>query len=138
LATILQTGGLTASAAYRLLCARGAFRTIDKKLFAELLRSMAAPERRLIEQTTNGLLMIGSGGERLTESHEFYSVFETEQDDRILHDGRVLGAYPASSMIAPRPILDLFGSPLARGRGRSEGQGNHGAASLVRAAATLR
>lgn len=109
LAAILQTGGLTASAAYRLLCARGAFRTVEKGLFAELLRAMAAPERSLIEQTTNGLLMIGAGGERLTESHEFYSVFATEQDYRILHEGRVLGAYPASSMIAPGQSLIFSG-----------------------------
>lgn len=109
LAAILQTGGLTAAAAYRLLCERGAFRTIDKKLFAELLRAMAAPERSLIEQSKEGLLMIGSGGERLTESHEFYSVFVTEQGYRILHDGRVLGEYPSSSMIAPGQSLIFSG-----------------------------
>jgi ATP-dependent Lhr-like helicase len=108
LAVILQTGGLTAASAYRLLCERGAFRTTDKKLFADLLRAMAAPERQLVEQSRDGLLMIGAGGERLTESHEFYTVFTASQDYRILHDGRVLGVYPSTSMIAPGQTL-IFG-----------------------------
>ena len=108
LAIIMQTGGVTASTAYRLLCERGAFRTVDKSLFAGLLRAMAAPERRLIEQSPDKLLMIGAGGERLTKSHDFYTVFVTEQDFRIVHDGRNLGVYPANSALAPGQTL-IFG-----------------------------
>jgi len=108
LALIMQTGGLTASATYRILCERGAFRTVDKGLFADLLRAMATPERRLIEQSPDKLLMIGADGERLTESHEFYTVFVTEQDFRVVHDGRNLGVYPASSPLAPGQSL-IFG-----------------------------
>ncbi|QGM48062.1 DEAD/DEAH box helicase [Methylocystis heyeri] len=108
LALILQTGGISASATYRLLCERGAFRTVDKALFADLLRALAAPERRLIEQSPDKLLMIGAGGERLTESHEFYTVFVTEQDFRVVHDGRSLGVYPASSPLTPGQSL-IFG-----------------------------
>lgn len=108
LALILQTGGLTAAAAYRVLCERGAFRTVDKNLFADLLRAMAAPDCRLIEQSPDKLLMIGAGGERLTESHDFYTVFVSEQDFRVVHDGRNLGVYPANSPLAPGQTL-IFG-----------------------------
>lgn len=75
LALILQTGGVRPAVAWQLLCGRGPFRNADKALFAELLRRMAAPEVRLVEQSPEGLLMIGEAGEQLAESHEFYAVF---------------------------------------------------------------
>lgn len=100
LALIVQTGGLTAAAAFRALCERGAFVTVDKPLFIALLKAMAAPERALIEQSPDGLLMVGKGGERLTESYEFYTVFATEQEYRIVHEAKTLGTYPISITVA--------------------------------------
>ncbi|MBN8998005.1 MAG: DEAD/DEAH box helicase [Rhizobiales bacterium] len=106
LALILQTGGVRAAVAWKLLCERGPFRAVDKLLFGDLLRSMATG--RLIEQSPEGLLMIGEAGETLTESYEFYPVFMTEQEYRLLHDGRLLGTYPLSMPIARDETL-IFG-----------------------------
>jgi ATP-dependent Lhr-like helicase len=100
LALIVQTGGLTATAAFRALCKQGAFVTVDKPLFIALLKAMAAPERALIEQSPDGLLMVGKGGERLTESYEFYTVFATEQEYRLVHEAKTLGTYPISITVA--------------------------------------
>ncbi|MBZ9937051.1 DEAD/DEAH box helicase [Mesorhizobium sp. BR1-1-16] len=106
LALILQTGGVRAAVAWKLLCERGPFRAVDKLLFADLLRSMSA--NRLIEQSPEALLMIGEAGETLTESYEFYPVFMTEQEYRLLHEGRLLGTYPLSMPIARDGTL-IFG-----------------------------
>jgi ATP-dependent Lhr-like helicase len=100
LALIVQTGGLTAAAAFRALCERGAFVTVEKAVFIALLRAMAAPERALIEQSPDGLLMVGKGGERLTESYEFYTVFATEREYRIVTESKTLGTYPISITVA--------------------------------------
>lgn len=109
LAAILQTGGLKPAAAWQLLCGRGPFRNVDKGLFTDLLRRMAHPDVRLIEQSTQGLLMIGETGEQITESHEFYAVFMTEKEYRIIHEARVLGTYPLSSPVAPNETLIFAG-----------------------------
>lgn len=109
LALILQTGGIGPARAWQVLCERGPFRTVDRNLFAELLRCMGTPENKLIEQSPDGLLMIGEFGERITESHEFYPVFSTEREYRIIHETRVLGTYPLSSPVAPGETMIFSG-----------------------------
>ena len=109
LALIIQTGGIRAAAAWKLLCDRGPFKTVDRSTFADLLRCMASQDNRLIEQSPEGLLMVGEMGERITESHEFYPVFATEREYRILHETRVLGTYPISSPVAPGETIIFSG-----------------------------
>lgn len=109
LALIVQTGGLTASACYRVLCQRGAFVTVDKSLFSRLLIAMAAPERALIEQSPDGLLMVGGGGEKITETHDFYTVFATEVEYRVIASGQTLGTHPIDVAIAAGQTLIFAG-----------------------------
>ncbi len=109
LALILQKSGIHPQVAYRILCERGPFRTVDKSLFADVLRCMASPENKLIEQSPDGLLMIGETGEKITESHEFYPVFATEREYRIMHESRVLGNYPLDSAIKKGETLIFAG-----------------------------
>lgn len=109
LALILQTSGISPQNAYRILCERGPFRTVDRTIFADLLRCMASAENKLIEQSPDGLLMIGANGEKITESHEFYPVFATEREYRIMHEARVLGTYPLTSVIKSGETLIFAG-----------------------------
>jgi len=109
LALILQYGGVLPAQAFKLLCIRGPFRNVDRELFADLLRCMASDSCRLIEQSGNGVLMIGSGGEEITESHDFYPVFTTEQEYRIVHETRTLGTYPLNSPLAPGETIIFSG-----------------------------
>ncbi|WP_421405408.1 hypothetical protein [Agrobacterium fabrum] len=64
---------------------------MDRAIFANLLRCMASEENKLIEQSPEGLMMIGEFGESITEAHDFYPVFATEREYRIMHDARMLG-----------------------------------------------
>jgi ATP-dependent Lhr-like helicase len=109
LAVICQTGGIRPTTAWRLLCERGPFRTVDRALFVELLRGMAAPDVRLVEQSPEGLLMIGEEGERVTETHDFYAVFATPDEYRIVHGSRTLGTKPMDQTIAPGQTLIFAG-----------------------------
>ncbi|WP_237681782.1 DEAD/DEAH box helicase [Agrobacterium vitis] len=108
LAVILQTGGIRPAAAWKMLCERGPFKTVDKVLFADLLRCMGSPQNKFIEQSPDGLLMIGEMGERETESHEFYPVFATDREYRILNEAKVLGTYPLTSPVAAGETI-IFG-----------------------------
>lgn len=109
LAVILQTGGIKPAAAWDILCNKGPFKSVDRPLFADLLRCMAAAENKLIEQSPDRLLMIGENGEKITESHEFYPVFVTEREYRIVHETRTLGTYPLSSPLARGETLIYAG-----------------------------
>ncbi|WP_455296586.1 DEAD/DEAH box helicase [Brucella pituitosa] len=109
LALALQYGGISARSAWHILCEKGPFKTVDKALFSQLLRCMGSPDNRLIEQSSDGLLMVGEEGEKITESYEFYPVFATEREYRILHDSRVLGSYPLTSILKPGETLIFSG-----------------------------
>jgi len=109
LALILQTGGVKAGHAWAVLCKRGPFQNVDKEIFADLLRCMASTENKLIEQSPAGLLMIGEQGEKITESHEFYPVFATSREYRIMHEARALGTYPLDSPLAPGETIIFAG-----------------------------
>lgn len=109
LALILQKGGVSPQAAWKILCDRGPFKAVDRTVFADLLRCMASDENRLIEQSPQGLLMIGELGEKITEAHDFYPVFSTEREYRIMHDARTLGTYPLDSAIRSGETLIFAG-----------------------------
>ncbi|MGN7752956.1 hypothetical protein [Sinorhizobium sp. 22678] len=53
--------------------------------------------------------MIGENGEKITESHEFYPVFATEREYRIVHETRTLGSYPLDSPLVPGETLIFAG-----------------------------
>ncbi|WP_234934219.1 DEAD/DEAH box helicase [Agrobacterium vitis] len=109
LALILQKGGVSPQAAWKILCDRGPFKSVDRTTFADLLRCMASEENKLVEQSPEGLLMIGEFGERITEAHDFYPVFSTEREYRIMHDARTLGTYPLDSAIRSGETLIFAG-----------------------------
>jgi ATP-dependent Lhr-like helicase len=70
---------------------------------------MGSEDNKLIEQSPDGLLMIGANGEKITESHEFYPVFATQREYRILNDNRVLGTYPLDSTLKAGETLIFSG-----------------------------
>lgn len=109
LAVVVQTGGVQPATAWRLLCERGPFKSIDRAAFVDLLKCMGSQDNKLIEQSPDGLLMIGANGEKITESYEFYPVFVTQREYRILNDNRVLGTYPLDSGLRAGETLIFSG-----------------------------
>ncbi|ACL62641.1 DEAD/DEAH box helicase [Methylobacterium nodulans] len=109
LALIVQTGGLRPGTAWQLLCEHGPFRNVSRDLFVEVLRSMARPEAELVEMSPDGLLMLGPRGERLTAGHDFFAVFQSPEEYRIVEGSRPLGTVPLDTTLAPGQTIIFAG-----------------------------
>ncbi|MBK1792946.1 DEAD/DEAH box helicase [Devosia sp. WQ 349] len=109
LALLLQSGSLRPGVAYRVLCEAGPFQTVSRDMYALLLRSMASSEHQLIEMSSDGNLMLAAGGEALSAGHEFYAVFETPVDYRVLHGAHNLGALPMDHVVAEGQTIIFAG-----------------------------
>lgn len=109
MSVIAEHGGIRAPHLYRSLCRDGPFRTVETAMFLDVLRAMGRPETRLIEQTGDGLLLLGEVGEKLVEHYSFYAVFQTPEEYRIVSRGKELGTLPIESMIAPGMLLIFSG-----------------------------
>jgi ATP-dependent helicase Lhr and Lhr-like helicase len=109
LSVITERGGVHAPSLFKLLCIDGPFRKVTPPLFADVLRSIGRPDVALIEQAQDGLLLLGSLGEKLTEHYNFFAVFQTPEEFRLLHEGKELGTLPVENIIAPGSMLIFSG-----------------------------
>jgi ATP-dependent Lhr-like helicase len=108
LSVICERGGARAEAIHRTLCGPGPFAGVPVPLFADLLRGMGAPEAALIEQAPDGTLMLGQLGERLTAGRDFYAMFESPEEWRLVASGKSLGTLPISEPLLVGNLL-VFG-----------------------------
>jgi len=109
LSLITQGGGARADRLYRELCAEGPFSTLSKADFIELLKAAASPETQLIEQSPDGLLMLGALGERLVASRDFYAVFESDEEWRLVAGGKTLGTVPIVNAFSIGSLVGFAG-----------------------------
>ncbi|MBY6262005.1 DEAD/DEAH box helicase [Azospirillum sp. 412522] len=100
LALIAERGGVPAKFAWETLCRNGPFGLIPPPLYANLLRAMGRAEVGLIEQAADGTLLLGQAGERLVDHYDFYSVFQTSTEYRVVHSGTTLGTLPVVTPLA--------------------------------------
>lgn len=109
LSVIAERGGARADALYRTLCGPGPFASVTPTLFGRVLRGMGSPEARLLEQAPDGLLMLGEAGEKLVASRDFYALFESSEEWRLVNGGRALGTIPLNNPVAPDGLLVFAG-----------------------------
>ncbi|MGD1904766.1 MAG: DEAD/DEAH box helicase [Leptolyngbyaceae cyanobacterium] len=95
LSLIAQYGGVNASQLYQVLCQTGAFRQVTQEMFIKLLRQLGAKD--LVQQTHDGVLILGLKGERLVNHYSFYTAFQTPDEYRIVTRGNMLGTLPITS-----------------------------------------
>lgn len=107
LSTIAQHGGARAADLHRVLCGPGPFALVDQTRFARLLRAMATND--LISQASDGLLLPGATGERRINHYSFYTAFQTEQEWRLVVNGRTLGSMPISQPLYDGVLLIFAG-----------------------------
>lgn len=96
---IAERGGVTAATAWHILVNQGPFAGLAKPDFVALLRALGGKD--LIVQSPDGLLLHGAKGEQLVNHYEFYSAFISEDEFRILCEGKALGSLPISRPILP-------------------------------------
>ncbi|PCR96090.1 DEAD/DEAH box helicase [Pseudomonas fluorescens] len=94
LSAIAQLGGATATQLWNNLIGSGSFESITKADLFSLLKGMG--EKELIVQDSSGLLLPGELGERLINHYEFYTAFTSDEEFRLLRDGKPLGSLPVS------------------------------------------
>jgi ATP-dependent Lhr-like helicase len=92
LSLIAQYHGLRADHLWQILCQMGPFPAVDQALFMKLLRCLG--QHTLIQQSTDGNLLLGEKGDPMVSHYSFYSAFNTPQEYRILHEGKMLGTLP--------------------------------------------
>lgn len=109
LSVIAERGGIRAQQLFGILCRSGPFRQVDAQLFLDVLRALGQPEVALIEQASDGLLLLGANGEKLVEHYSFYAVFQTPEEYRLVSSGKELGTLPIDNMIAPGMLLIFSG-----------------------------
>ncbi len=109
LSVIAERGGASAKRLFSTLCDRGPFRTVDSALFDRLLRQLGDPDIALIEQASDGTLLLGREGERVVEHYSFYAVFHTPQEYRVVHDTKTLGTIPVDMPLTPDMTIIFVG-----------------------------
>lgn len=94
---------------FRELCAEpGPFWAVPVAVFSEVLRAMGSQE--LIEQISDGSLLLGRVGEALTSHYSFYATFMTPDEYRVIaQGGRVLGTLPVEIPISEGQLIVLAG-----------------------------
>ncbi len=107
LALICERGGARARDLFELLCGPGPFAQVSDRDYAALLRAMN--EAKLIEQSPDGILMLGSLGETITNRFDFYAVFMTDDEYRIVTDQRTLGTVPVFNPLREGDFLTFAG-----------------------------
>lgn len=96
LSLICEYGGLNAAELFDTI-SFGQFKEFEKSEFIILLRNMAA--NKLIEQSPDGLLMLGQLGEKITTSRDFYAIFKSDEEWRLINNFKTLGTIPLSNFV---------------------------------------
>lgn len=82
---------------------------MDTPVFMNVLRALGRPDIGLIEQSDDGLLLLGRAGEKLVEHYSFYAVFQTPEEYRLISGGKELGTLPVVNVMAPSMMLIFSG-----------------------------
>ena len=110
LALITQYGGISAAQGWRLLVESRVFPEVTQDIYKAVLRRMGHPEVRLLDQASDGTLLPGEQGEKVIPRRDFYAVFMTPEEYRVVTDrGRNLGTIPIDNPVVPDQLLILAG-----------------------------
>jgi ATP-dependent Lhr-like helicase len=109
LSIITERGGARADRLFGLLCQPGQFGAIGQRDFVDLLRCAATDEAALVEQARDGTLMLGLKGERLVQGRDFYAVFESDEEWRLVAGGASLGTLPIVNVLGVGSIVGFAG-----------------------------
>jgi len=106
---IAERGGERPDRIYQAICGSGPLSSLGTPDFIAMLRHAASADVDLIGQARDGALMLGERGERIVESREFYPIFETDEEWRLVAGGRPLGTIPISNSVGTGSILAFAG-----------------------------
>ncbi len=96
LSILRQRGGAQASEIFTLLCRNGVFESVSSETFRGVLRSLGQNE--VIEQMSDGLLILTPKGEHITHDRDFYAAFMGSDDFTIRCQGYTIGTLPSNCL----------------------------------------
>lgn len=96
ISTIAEVGAIKALELNIRLCQEGPFRSVPRDVFARLLRALGS--RDIIEQGSDGNLILGLLGEKLRARKDFYAAFASRTEYTVLAGNRLLGALPLDTL----------------------------------------
>lgn len=109
LSLIASEGGVRAPAAHKHLFGRDSYLAFPPADYADLLRGAGPQGARLIEQSPDGILMLGPVGEELVQARDFYAVFKTDEEWRLVSSGRTLGTVPLTNVLGIGSLVGFAG-----------------------------
>lgn len=109
LSLIGSGGAVKPGAARKALAGPDSFIGMDPRDYADLLRGALRPGVDLLEQSPQGLLMLGEAGERLVAGRDFYAVFSTDQEWRLVAGGRTIGTVPIVNALGVGSLVGFAG-----------------------------
>jgi ATP-dependent Lhr-like helicase len=107
LSLVAQHGGVQPADAYGALCGHGPFQRVTSAMFAALLRALGAGE--IIMQSSDGLLLLETTGERIVNHYSFYAAFTSPEEYRLVGNGRQLGTIPVDRPIVVGQLMIFAG-----------------------------
>lgn len=110
LALITQYGGMSPQKGWQQLSESHVFPKLTLDLYKAVLRRMGHPDVRLVDQAPDGTLLLGEQGERIATRRDFYAVFMTPEEFRVVTDrGKNLGTIPVDNPVVPDQLIILTG-----------------------------
>jgi len=108
LSIIAERGGAHAKELWEALTAQGCpFEGLSREDFFLLLKCMG--ERHLVIQDSSGLLLHGEIGEKLVNHYEFFAAFSSDEEFRLVCDGKALGSLPVTRPLVPEQRIIFAG-----------------------------
>jgi ATP-dependent Lhr-like helicase len=107
LSFLRERGGARAQDAWTILCKTGPFANVTSSLFADFLRDLKRHD--LVMQMDDGTLVLGEGGEKLTDHYSFFCAFQTQEEWTITTEGRTLGTLPIEQPLMPGLFIVFAG-----------------------------
>lgn len=108
LSVIAERGGASVAELYEIICSTGPLSVVSKSDYVTLLRHMCK-EVGLLEQAPDGTVMLGPKGERLVASKDFFALFETDEEWRVVSEGKTIGTLPLTNMVKPGGFIAFAG-----------------------------
>lgn len=108
LSIIAERGGAHARELWGTLAAEGGpFEGLSREVFLLLLKRMG--ELRLLSQDSSGLLLHGELGEKFVNHYEFFAAFSSDEEFRLVCDGKALGSLPVTRPLVPEQRIIFAG-----------------------------
>ena len=98
LSLLAQYGSLHPKELWQILCEKNTFLSIDKPAFTDVLKCLGSSQ--IVQQSSDGSLVLDLKGERIVSHYSFYAAFSTPQEYQIYNKGKLLGTIPINIALA--------------------------------------